>query len=68
MNKVRVTDPYAIRQAHLRALLEDARRRDNWEDEQLVLKWIDDEYVSRAHLRAQDRDIVRLRRWLRDAA
>ncbi len=57
-----------IRQAHLQALLEDARRRNHKDDEALVLSWLDDEFVSRAHLRAADREVVRLRRWLREAA
>jgi hypothetical protein len=48
--------------------LKDARRRGNEADERLVLAWRDDEFVSRAHLRAEDREIKRLRRWLREAA
>lgn len=62
------TGPHAERQQRLQALLQDARRRNNKEDERLVLSWVDDEFVSRAHQRAADREIVRLRRWLRDAA
>jgi hypothetical protein len=34
----------------------------------LALAWLDDEYVSQAHVRAEDREIKRLRRWLREAA
>ncbi len=71
MHSVRIEPPtgsHAERQRQLRRLLEDARRRGNEEDERLALAWIDDEFVSRAHLRAEDREIKRLRRWLREAA
>jgi hypothetical protein len=56
------------RQQQLNLMLQDAIRRGNEDDRRLVLAWKDDEYVSRAHLRAEDREIKRLRRWLREAA
>ncbi len=64
----RPTGSHPDRQQQLEALLRDARRRGNAADERLVLAWKDDEYVSRAHQRAEDREIKRLRRWLREAA
>ncbi len=70
MHSVRSEPPtgsHAERQRQLRRLLEDARRRGNKEDERLVLAWVD-EFVSRAHLRAEDREVKRLRRWLQEAA
>ncbi len=71
MHSVRSEPPtgsHAERQQALRRLLDDARRRGNKEDERLVLAWKDAEYVSRAHERAEDREIKRLRKWLREAA
>jgi succinate dehydrogenase flavin-adding protein (antitoxin of CptAB toxin-antitoxin module) len=62
------TGTHPERQDQLRRLLYDARRRGNKEDERLVLAWLDDEFVSRAHVRAEDREIKRLRKWLRAAA
>ncbi len=62
------TGSHAERQQALRRLLDDARRRGNKEDERLILAWIDNEFVSRAHERAEDREIKRLRKWLREAA
>lgn len=66
INKVQ-TDRHADQQRQLRQALADARRRNNKKDEALVLRWLDDLFVSRAHLRAEDREIVRLRRWLEAA-
>ena len=62
------TGSHAERQQRLHELLLDARDRGDLYDERLVFGWIDDEYVSRAHVRATDREIVRLRRWFREAA
>ncbi len=62
------TGTHEARRAALQTILDDARRRGCKESERLALAWIDDEYVSRAHLRAEDREIKRLRRWLREAA
>lgn len=64
----RPTGPHSEREKALRIVLADARRRGCKDSERLALAWLDDEYVSQSHVRAADREIRRLRRWLRDAA
>ncbi len=58
----RPTGTYPERQ---RALLLDARRRNDTDAERRVCHRLDDEFVARAHLRAADPEVRRLRRLVR---
>ncbi len=59
---------YAERQHALRLQLLDARRRGDTEQARRVCRRLDNLFVARAHHRAGDPEICRLRRQVRAAA
>ncbi len=52
----------------LRRSLDGARRRGDHDQAARICAWLDAEFVADAHRRVVDRDVVRLRRQLRERA
>ncbi len=52
----------------LRRALDGARRRGDHDQAARICAWLDAEFVADAHRRVVDRDVVRLRRQLRERA
>jgi hypothetical protein len=59
---------HAERQRRLRLLLADARQRRDTAAEQIIAEWLDAGYVAQSHKRADDSEIRRLRRLVRQSA
>lgn len=59
---------HAERERQLRKALADAVRRQHEGDQRLLLAWLEELYTARSFLRAEDREVIRYRRLLREAS